>query len=337
MPALKMFVDIKSMASEAIRKSRVPKKEQRGALAGVLTQIDTVLLKQFCPTGKEGFARFLRVRERSGRLTALVRLSSDEGFNYLEFYVGRRESGALVADNLYAFLTGTTMIETLQSIFDALIDEDRSEVSRYKEIADKLDTDPAAGIAESKSMPAALRESKSMQTAIVQAASNLSEQEYKDAIAEYQRLFPNDPSIDLVSIDGLFLSEKYDEALAAIDRLDKSVGGDEYLNQVRSSVLIAQGKDFKLAAIKAKAAIAAEPALESNYLMWFASELGAKNYSEATAAMTILTEKYDYLYTEDVLPEITDNHEEFVKSDAWASYKAKFLNKEQPAAEDETP
>lgn len=337
MPALKMFIDIKSMASEAVRRSKVAKKDQRAVLAGVLSQIDTNLLQQTCPKGEEAFARFLRVRERSGRTTVLLRTSSDEGLNYLEFYVGQRKSGALVADDLYAFLSGSTMIETLQSIFDALVDEDNSEVIRFKNIAEKLNSEPAAGIAETHSLPASLRESKSMQGAIVQAASNLSEKEYKDAIAEYQRLFPDDPSVDLVSIDGLFLSEKYEEALAAIDRLDKSVGGDEFLNQIRSGILIAQGIDFKLAATKAKAAIAAEPTLETNYLMWFAAELGAKNYSEAAAAMTILTDKYDYLYTEDLLPEITENHEEFAKSDAWAAYKAKSLGKAQPEAETKAP
>lgn len=330
-PALKMFVDIKSMASEAIRKSKVPKKEQRIVLAGALTNIDTELLKNFCPTGEESFARFLRVRERSGRTMALVRILSDDGFNYLEFYVGRRKSGDLVADDLYAFLSGSTITETMQSLFDAVIEEDQSEIVRFQNIAEKLSSDPAAGIAETRSMPASIRESKSMQGAIVQAASNLSEQEYKDAIAEYQRLFPNDPSVDLISIDGLFLSERYDEALAAVDRLDKSVDGDEYLNQVRASILIAQGKDFKLAATKAKAAIAAEPTLETNYLLWLAAELGAQNYSGALDAMTILTEKYEYLYTEALLSELTENHEEFAKSDDWATYKAKFLKEAQPA------
>jgi hypothetical protein len=37
-------------------------------------------------------------------------------------------------------------------------------------------------------------------------------------------------------LDALLLEKKYDEALAAVDRIDKLVGGDPYLDTYRTNI-----------------------------------------------------------------------------------------------------
>src|SRR4029079_11614685 len=59
---------------------------------------------------------------------------------------------------------------------------------------------------------------------------------------EYRKRFPNEASGDLVSIDPLLQAGKYEEAMNAIDRLDKIVGGDPYLDTVRAATMSKAGK-----------------------------------------------------------------------------------------------
>ena len=47
--------------------------------------------------------------------------------------------------------------------------------------------------------------------------------------------------MDLISIDAFLIHKEYDKAQAAIDRLDESLGGDPYLNVLRSTIFMEQG------------------------------------------------------------------------------------------------
>ncbi|MBL4635421.1 MAG: hypothetical protein JKY56_16290 [Kofleriaceae bacterium] len=319
------LLDLGAMASEGIRTSKIPKKQQASALQTLITTMNGEILAQLCSKGEEGgLARFLRVRERQGTTTALVRLTSSEGINYIEVSIGKRKDDVVVGNDIYMFLTGSSMVETLRTIFNALIQTGEATTSKFQRVSELLTSNPAAGVQSAQSLPAKIRDTKIVQIAIVQAASNLDEKIYTDSIANYQRLFPNDPSVDLVSIDGLFLNKKYDQAIAAIDRLEKGVGGDPYLNQMRAGILIEQGTDTKRAVALAKLAVAAEPGDEDCQVILLSAEVADENFPAVVEQMLILSEKFEYQFTEAMLPELTDAHEELAKSEAWAKYTAKY-------------
>ncbi len=319
------LLDLGAMASEGIRTSNIPKKQQANALQTLVTTMNGEILTQLCSMGEAGgLARFLRVRERQGITTTLLRLTSSEGINYIEVNIGKGKDGVVVGNDIYMFLTGASMTETLRTIFNALLQTGESTVSDFQRVNELLTSNPAAGVQSAQSLPAKIRDTKIVQIGIVQAASNLDDKAYTEAISNYQRLFPNDPSVDLVSIDGLFLNKKYTQAIAAIDRLEKGVGGDPYLNQMRAGILIEQGTDTKRAVALAKLAVAAEPGEEDSQVILLSAEVANKNFPGTVEQMLLLSEKFDYQFTEAMLPELTDAHEELVKSDAWAKYKAKY-------------
>jgi biotin carboxyl carrier protein len=74
------------------------------------------------------------------------------------------------------------------------------------------------------------------------SAVKVSPGEYLGALRFWRANYPNDSSVDLVSIDAFFLQEKYDMALAAVERLDTSVGGDPYLDSYRAGLHLKMGQ-----------------------------------------------------------------------------------------------
>ena len=83
---------------------------------------------------------------------------------------------------------------------------------------------------------------------------------YLAAMTDLGKTFPNDPSVELTAIDAYILRKEHEKALAAIDRLDKRVGGDPYLKSIKAGVLFDQGKHEEAARF-AQSAVDAEPTL----------------------------------------------------------------------------
>src|SRR5262249_28074328 len=77
----------------------------------------------------------------------------------------------------------------------------------------------------------------------LQAAMNLEEARYVEAIDELAKLYPDDPCLDLIRIDSLFLKKQYKEAREAVDRLDRALGGDPHLETLRASLHL-EAKEF---------------------------------------------------------------------------------------------
>ncbi len=90
-------------------------------------------------------------------------------------------------------------------------------------------------------LPQVLQKDRSCLRLRVTAAMNLDETSYGEALAAYLKLAPDDPSGDLLAIDGWLLARRYDRSLAAIDRLEKRVG-DPVLGNLRAGVLVRAGR-----------------------------------------------------------------------------------------------
>ena len=60
--------------------------------------------------------------------------------------------------------------------------------------------------------------------------------EYTNALKDLKRFHPDDPSVDIQLIRYFVNREQPEKAIEAIDRLEKMVGGDPYLNVVRYDV-----------------------------------------------------------------------------------------------------
>lgn len=320
---LNSLIDVEAAMRRAIRRSTIPKGQQEAVLRGMLEGAKNGdVLSQLCGTGEENaIARFVRLRERDNRKSALFRLSSSEGINYVEFYLGKAKDERVIADNFYAYLSGTDLVESYRAPLDALI-ETPSAAQSFAEVLVELESEPQKGLARMASFPPSIRDIKMLQVAAVVAASKVDDETYSAAIAYYEKLFPDDPSLDLITIDGLVLAKKYTEALASVDRFDKALGGDPYLNQLRAGIFLEEGKDFAKASALAKMAIESEPTDSDSYYLWLASELSNQNAAGTVAAMESLRTTFDVSFGPDDASEYAETFPEFAQSKEWLAYLA---------------
>jgi hydrogenase maturation factor len=84
-------------------------------------------------------------------------------------------------------------------------------------------------LATVRKLPERLQNQKFVLVHKLAAASQVDEAEYARTIAQWEKLFPRDPSLPLVSIDGYVLRKEYDMAIKVLETLNSSIGGDPYL------------------------------------------------------------------------------------------------------------
>ncbi|MEN1679038.1 MAG: SHD1 domain-containing protein [Planctomycetota bacterium] len=221
-----------------------------------------------------GDARLLRLYERDGQRRLLVRLILEEGVNYLDFELDSTANGVRAID-MYNHLTGENISASFRRVFLPIVAQmNRSWITRAAmgdgDFLDSFDEISklakhvrsgrhAAALEVYHSLPASVKADKNILVLRYQAASSLPDdqtQELVDAVADFKKHHPDDACIDFLSIDTLALLGKYDESLAALDRFDRSVGGDPYLDAIRTDVLLAAEKPREAVAAARRVATA---------------------------------------------------------------------------------
>ena len=219
--------------------------------------------------------RLLRVRGDEGGRSALIRiLHPTGGVNYHEMLL-TEERGVVRAADIYIYASGEYMSDTMRRLYKMASTSEQPLIDRllrkkhpflqtatmYKDMAEKTaNGQHAAAVALFKSMPPDLRKEKSVLVLYVTASSSMDEAQYQSAIDELRAAHPNDAGIDLMLIDGYFLKQRYDDALAAIDRLDRDLNGDPYLDVLRATTCRLKG-DEPNAGRYARRAVEREPEL----------------------------------------------------------------------------
>jgi predicted Zn-dependent protease len=134
------------------------------------------------------------------------------------------------------------------------------------------------------SLSEAARKLKLAMSVRLRAAAALSPEAYKAAVEEFRATYPNNPTIDLLLIDGYVLQKEYDKALASIDATERFVGGDGYLNVLRAGVLFQSG--YAAEALKAaRAASVAEPDTPFPYMQQFSSSVQVREHASTLEAL----------------------------------------------------
>ena len=174
--------------------------------------------------------------------------SSDEGLNYHDYKL-RNIDGEVKIIDVYIFTTGEYLSETFSNLYDATISQKPNIVDKFlkKTLVDDLlkiadiRSSMASGDYEQaykvfNSLSSEGKKQKMFKLMGVLIAGQLDEETYAKEIKEFEALFPNDPSLYLVSIDGYILSEKYNRALMQTNLLDRTLGGDSFLNYMRANI-----------------------------------------------------------------------------------------------------
>ncbi len=188
----------------------------------------------------------------------IFRLFGDEGINYHDYLI-RKIKGEYKVIDIYVYLTGEYLSDTYKRIylmggkeyFDSaqtagmpeLTMEDLTKLGTIRELYKQGEYKAADEVMQS--VKEEVRNEKIFRLMDVQVKSNLDDNVYIKVMQDYRDAFPDDPSIDLISIDLFVYSENYQAAHQAVDNVNDRVGGDTFLDFYRGYVYYAAGDHAK--------------------------------------------------------------------------------------------
>jgi hypothetical protein len=288
-----------------------------------------------------GSIRLLHVHEVKGRPRALIRLiGADSELNYLDFELARRPGGQIRAVDFYSFTSGERISRTIRrlylpgaanqsrNIFEKLLTSESDLVKATPRIADItraiLDGEPREALRIYESLPPGARKEKAIMLLRLQAAQASNDDSlYLAAMDDLARIFPGDPCVDLITIDAFVLRKEYDKARAAVDRLEKRVGGDPYLKVLQANILVEQGKLDEPAKL-AQTALDAEPTLRGAHYV----RLNVANAQKKYGDMARFLREYEDTFHEEIEGiESTPEYADFVASAEYKKYKDEATKK----------
>lgn len=294
-------IDVDAILDLATEGVEVPPPMAQGFREGVKDTfaIGTTLVQ----TGSE--YRFLSFRTVDGRPRCLFRVLSESGVNYHELLLAKGADGSVRVVDFYVYLTGERFSESMrrsyvQSLADRpgvvarLLGKENEYAKSLPLISRMADLVKAGESTEAlrvyRKLPDVVRKGKTALLLRLQAAQGADEKEYLDSIDDYRNEFPNDPGLDLVTFDGFLLRKQFAETLACLDRLDRSVGGDPYLQVLRGFVHQQEGKRA-LAKESYRKAIEEEATLRVAYWNLIALSLEDEDFAETARLLAVLEDE----------------------------------------------
>jgi hypothetical protein len=295
------------------------------------------LATQMLSNMEGGSYELLGVRQRADGKRLLLRvLMADGRLNYHELCLARRGGRVCVVD-LYNYTSGERMSESLErTVIAAMPPENLGLIGRLRgadkqALADmKTMQQMAAGVQSGQSaqaladygrLPKHLQAMKMVQLLRILAAQGVDDTQYLAAIEEYQRLFPGDPSVELISIDGHILRKEWQAAHDALDRLDQAVGGDPYLQVLHGNTYVLEG-DHEQALQRAKTMLAASPRDENAHWLLVSVSLARRDDAETARLLTILRDELKVAIGD--LTQLPD-YADFVRSPEYDAWKRSIL------------
>lgn len=273
---------------------------------------------EVCDFAKSGGITLLGQRTRGDRQTLLYR-SGDEVLNYIEFYVGKNSEGIVFADDVYSYINGQSMAEGIQESLSLRV-ENKSDAEKFRRVQEVIEKDPKLALATLAELPESVRHSKALMLVAVKAASQIDSKTLKEHLSAYTSVFPGDLAGDLVSYEGLVLRKQHQAAAAIVERLNKKVGGDAYLQTLRVHFLLEDGKNLKLATTLSEELVLSKPKDEDAHYLLLASHVANKNFGGAIVVMRLMGERFGHAFDKEGMAELDGSYEAFMASPEWDAY-----------------
>ncbi len=346
--ALAKLIDLDAIANAAVAPLDLTDTQKkanaaalRNGLAGPNSFFDT-LAKNVAAGGS---CTWLHTRRnKQGETTSIFRLLlPDGGMNYYEMKIVSMPHGAVVATDVFVILTGESLSETLGRMLKVMLAGEGKPAGLFSGKGRPKDSRSDVLIAMSKAMrenhpeqvlalynslPEQARNEKGILLQRVLASSKLDQAQYTAAIEDYERRFPGDPSLDLVSIDGFLFKKQNDKAAAALERLASSLGGDPYLDGLRANLFNRMNQPEKADKL-GREAVNADPALEGGYSAVLTSSLTRKDYKTTAEYLDRFNGKFAVTSLQVAA---TPDYEDFRASPEGKAWLAKHAGDAKPQA-----
>ena len=283
-------------------------------------------------------AKLLRVRTVDGEPRPLLRrlLKAPRtgvamvAYDDLQLGKSRRDHHVRVID-VYYHAAGEWITEALSGAANAVLDAasgiDALDLVKSLRKAQTLHQQGsnAEALAILDGLPTSVRQTRAVEIMRVPIALAISREEYGRVLDEVSRLFPKDPTIAMLEIDGALLHGDYERALRNVDTVDASVGGDPFQESVRARILLMRHApgDLEKASERVAAAIQAEPSLKALWETKLDIEVARKRWSEAVVALDTLRKTFHVVFDETKLRALNGNFGEMLDSEEYGAWRAK--------------
>lgn len=214
----------------------------------------------------------LRARSVDGERRLTCRVTAPNGLNYWDLIVVPATPDApepKVVDLLSASMGELASVTIRRLLLASLPDGKPADEAAIKAATDFRDFAEAARNGDARdalqrfeSLPASYQQDKTTLLLRVVASSHLKDDPAAVAVAAdaFKGRFGDDPACDLLMVNIHLARGQTAEAVACVDRIDAAVGGDPYLDYLRSN-LFAAGKDRAAAREYAARAFERDPSL----------------------------------------------------------------------------
>ena len=298
------------IVERALKPFKVNERFRKGFMNGAMSKLAPELINQLKSViANGGTYKLVKVVSRNGERHIVFRLvDPNSGLNYHDFQL-ERANGKVRASHFFIALTGEEYAETISTLLGPTIISSNSILGKVtgeqqrqlKVMQDlkKLKTLSAAGnkaeaLRVYDSLPEDTRQLKAVLLMKMQILDvDEDEAVYLETIEKYSKLYPNDPSLGIVTLDAAYIRK--DVALLEKSRtlLQEWTGGDPYLDLLMGGLLAELGEVDK--AVQLTKDIDPSPlnfADPHDYKMSIA--MANKDYQTVLKELRVLRDKFGY-------------------------------------------
>lgn len=297
------FLDNAFDKKEFIKRMDLPDTEEGSGYAKGVAKKITIGTQLVNALSDHDNFEFIKHYVKNNRHHVIFRLYTDKdaSLNYQDYELIKRNNKCRVAD-LYIYMTGETLAETMHNMFNSLYLKsfssgeftekekiaDMDKIKGIKELMNKGKNTEAKRIYDA--FPAYLKKTKMVSLLNVLICANLTLEEYNTAIKEFQESFPDEPNMCLMMIDGYYLQKDYTNMLAAINALDAQINKDPLLDYHRYlSYDLLDKKDSGMLCLKRL--VKTLPDFQKGVIELIAVDLKNNNTNEADSLISIYRKK----------------------------------------------
>ena len=310
--------------------------QEKQIVAGIRSNFDKGYIRNL----NAGDYQFLSVSETPDGAQAMMRLiAANGGLNYHRLVLGRNTQNKPCVVDLFVYLSGEPLSHTFGRLITQSMPSTNSPNAKARQAAKQFQDmsmavrsgNPAQALAIYDSMQPKWQQQKTIMQTRIMAASQVAVSNarkglpmgdgYRKAVQDFQHAFPNAENLALTLIDFHHLNKDFKQARAAVDQLDKQVGGDPFLNLLRGNLAFAQGKkqaakDFYIQLIKDM------PKNVTPYTSLIGLAMADKDFKEVTRLLISAEENTDIRFEPDFNG--ANDFKDYIASpenEKWKTYK----------------
>jgi hypothetical protein len=251
--------------------------------------------------------------------------------SYFEVRLARHADGQVAGDDVYQLVQGESTAQFLRRSFlqsttgTSLSKEERVLRENIKRVTPIMMALKAGDRREAyeifAKLPPEVQKLKTVTLIGIGAARDVGPDAYIQAIEMFRTEYPNDPAVDLLSIDYFLLRKDYVRTLECVDRIDKAIGGDPYLAIYRSQCFVGMGRmvDSRKALEDASGQ---EPKTEEvTQTRVVALALSEKNHADALTWLKKAVEEFNTPSDDEILRR-DSRFEEFLSTPQYREFQA---------------